>query len=353
MSEVATRPPPSPPWAVPEACAPWPPSPQVVEVRDALLTAHERLQQSVDGRRSVRLRGAVHDAEGWVVPQSQRVVHPSDRNVPSDPVRISPRPSDLERLTGQWYYLGHWMWQFGHFLFETLPVLWAHQGESLVAHRFGGNDPAAGWQRRFLELAGVSGTPYVIDDVPVAVEKIRVPKRPTVVGASASPAAVSIWQKIARAAAEGPDLPQGQGRQIALSRSRLEADRPRRNAKARAVTNASALDDLWRRYGFEVVHPELLSLDEQIRVIRGAKVLVGLNGSAPHASAFARPGTPVILVGNPARQGRNLTQKAIDAAVGNPQMVIGWKGVSPESQEIDLDDHARKLDRALASLPGH
>lgn len=88
-------------------------------------------------------------------------------------------------------------------------------------------------------------------------------------------------------------------------------------------------------------------------MIRGAKVLMGLNGSAPHASAFARPGTLVILVGNPARPGNNLTQKAIDAAVGNPQMVLGWRGVSPESQEIDLDDHERKLDRALASLPGH
>ncbi len=57
------------------------------------------------------------------------------------------------------------------------------------------------------------------------------------------------------------------------------------------VTNSGALDDLWRSQGFDVVHPELLSIDEQMGLVRSAKVLMGVDGSAMHASTFAPPAT--------------------------------------------------------------
>lgn len=310
------------------------------------------MQQTVDGRRTVQLTGAVYDGEGWLVPQSQRVAGRNDRNVPSDPPRIAPPGAEVEQLTGQWYYLGHWMWQFGHFLFETLPVLWAYRGEALVAHLFGRNAPPAAWQLRFLELAGVSQIPRVVTKDPVQIEKLRVPSRPSVVGASADASTVDVWQRISMAGAGVADLPAGHGQMVALSRTRLEAGRPGRGPKAgRRITNAEALDNLWRSRGFDVVHPEELSLDEQMRLMRGARVLLGVDGSGLHASAFTRPGTPVIVVGNRDRHLGNLTQRAIDGALGNPEAVCVWQGVSQESQDIDLDDHARKLDAALSTLP--
>lgn len=343
----------SKPWAVPEACAPWPPSPAVRDVADAVVTPHERKQQKVDGRRFVRLLGAVHDADGWILPQSQRIAGINDRNVPSDPPRLSPVPADLERLTGQWYYLGHWMWQFGHFLIETLPNLWAHQGEPLLAHQFADDGAPLTWQRRLMELAGVTSPPRIVGSAPLQVQQLRVPTRPAVVGASTSPDAVDIWQRVARAGAGGPDLPAGQGRMVALSRSRHEDGMPHGGVKAlRMVTNSRALDDLWRRHGFEVVHPELLSIDEQMAVVRSARVLMGVDGSGLHASAFTRPGTHVIVVGNRARPVGNLSQRAIDAGLGNPEAVLRWQGLTEESQDIDLDDHARKLEATLESLPG-
>lgn len=336
---------------MPQACAPWPPAPQLTDVADAVVTPHERRHQKVDGRRTVRLRGAVHDADGWVIPQSQRVAGVNDRNVPSDPPRLSPIPADLERLTGRWYYLGHWMWQFGHFLIETLPVLWAHQGEPILAHQFADSGAPWAWQRRLMELAGVRSMPLIVGRAPLQVEHLRVPTRPTVVGASISPAACAIWQRVAQTGAGLPDLPSGQGRMIALSRDRLEQGMTPQGVKGpRMVTNSGALDDLWRSQGFEVVHPELLSIDEQLRMVRSARVLIGVDGSALHSSAFARPGTHVIVVGNRARPTGNLSQKAIDAALGNPEAVLPWKGISAASQDIDLEDHARKLTSALVSL---
>lgn len=340
-------------WSVPRACAPWPPPPRLVDVDSATLTPHERLQQSVDGRRTVRLRGAVHDSEGWLVPQSQRIAGRNDRNVPSDPPRINVPGTEAELLGGSWYYLGHWMWQFGHFMFETLPTLWAHRGEPLVAHRFGSTDPPAPWQRRLMELAGVPSVPHVVADRPVRVERLRVATRPSVVGASAAPAAVEIWQRISMAAGAAADRPAGEGRMVALSRSRLEESRPPRGPKlGRVIRNARALDELWERNGFEVVHPETLSIDAQMRLLREARVLIGVDGSALHASAFTRPGTPVIVVGNRDRPRGNLTQAAIDSAMGNPQVILPWQGVSETSQEIDLDVHERRLRAVLRTVPG-
>lgn len=325
----------------------------MTDVPDAFVTPHERKHQKVDNRRFVRLRGAVHDADGWIVPQSQRVAGLNDRNFPSDPPRLSPIPADLERLTGRWYYLGHWMWQFGHFLIETLPVLWAHGGEPLLAHQFASDGAPSTWQRRLMELAGVSSMPVIVGKAPLRVEHLRVPTRPTVVGASMSPAAADIWQRVAQAGAGALDPPAGQGRMIALSRSRLEQGMAPQGVKGpRMVTNSGELDDLWRSQGFEVVHPELLDIDEQMGLVRSAKVLMGVDGSAMHASAFARPGTHVILVGNRARPTGNLSQKAIDAVLGNPEAVLRWKGLTDEGQDIDLDDHARKLEAALDTLPG-
>lgn len=337
---------------MPEGCSPWPPTPAVVDVRGAFVTRHQRLKQNVNGRRLIRLRGAVHDEAGWVVPQSQRVAGRNDHNLPGDPPRVAPAP-DTELLAGTWYYLGHWMWQFGHFLIETLPGLWAYRGEPLLAHRFGDYDAPTPWQVRLMELAGVTTAPRIVDEVPVRVEQLRVPTRPAVVGASVSQPAVEVWQRVSRAGAGGLDLPVGQGRWVALSRARLEAGRPPGGVKgARSVSNAEALDEVWRRHGFEVVHPELLGIDEQMRILRGAKVLLGVDGSALHASAFARPGTPVILVGTKARPAGNLSQRAIDAALGNPLAVLEWQGGLEEGQDIDLGDHERKLEAALAGLPG-
>jgi capsular polysaccharide biosynthesis protein len=244
------------------------------------------------------------------------------------------------------------MWQFGHFMFETLPTLWAYGGEPMVAHRFGSSDPPAAWQRRLMELAGVPSAPHIVDEHPVRVEHLRVATRPAVVGASASPTAVEIWQRIAMTGYGREDLPRGQGRMVALSRSKLEAARPPRGPKlGRVVTNALALDELWRRNGFEVVYPETLDIDEQMRLLREARVLVGVDGSALHASAFVRPGTPVILVGNRDRPRGNLSQAAIDAAMGNPQAILPWQGTSETSRDIDLEAHERMLRTVLARLP--
>jgi capsular polysaccharide biosynthesis protein len=44
------------------------------------------------------------------------------------------------------------------------------------------------------------------------------------------------------------------------------------------------------------VHPQELSIPEQIAILRGADVIAGCDGSALHMSAFSRPGTKLLAI---------------------------------------------------------
>ncbi len=331
-------------WSPAVTYQPEAPPPQVVEVVDALLTEHHRTPVEVSGTPINELLGAVHDRHGWLVPQSQRIVGDNDRNKPRDPPRVTGY-EHAPRLPESYYYLGHWMWQFGHFIVETLPALWAHQGEPLIAHRFGGTGQVHPWQQRLLELAGVDHPPVIVDSTPTRVAHLRVPTRPTVVGASVGPAAVTVWQRLARAAVPVDPVPH---RLVALSRSQLEL----RGAKrARQVPNVTEVDRLWADLGFEIVHPEQLTIDEQLHLLREARVIIGSDGSALHASAFAQPGTTVIWVAAPHREKGNRTQQAIDSALGNPLAMLPHRRAAHDRLAVDLAQHARDVTEVLTQLP--
>ncbi len=84
-------------------------------------------------------------------------------------------------------------------------------------------------------------------------------------------------------AKRGGTEPRGSHRLLYLSRSKLDATR-------RGLLDGQelAVEDIFRAHGFEVVHPQLLSLPEQIRIVRGATHVAGCVGSQMHLMAFAR-----------------------------------------------------------------
>jgi capsular polysaccharide biosynthesis protein len=72
-----------------------------------------------------------------------------------------------------------------------------------------------------------------------------------------------------------------------------------------------------------VVHPETLPITEQIELVRGARVLAGLSGSALHLSAFAEPGTQVLTVGDRRDLGKPMpAQTMLDEACGHRSMFV-------------------------------
>lgn len=321
----------------------------LVVVDDAVLTPFVRggLRAS-RGPRAV-MTGAVHDSEGRLVGASQRWWD-GDPSSPAagdpDEVRV---PGSAPRLDGTWLYAGHWALHFGHFLVEVLPNLWPDPAATapvgLVAHRsFRGPrvPPPAGpgpqpmtlrpWQADLLALAGYGGLELqVVRHRAARVDRLVVPQRPVVLKSWAGPAAVSLWQRVSDAVGE-----RGAHERVYLSRSAFHAtvDNHRRDRSDEEWD--AHLDETFARAGFHVVHPELLPIAEQVALVRGADVLAGPSGSALHLSAFARPGTRVLEVGDSRSPTEPMaSQRMVDAACGHRTAYVGYRDAPALASTLD------------------
>jgi hypothetical protein len=88
-----------------------------------------------------------------------------------------------------------------------------------------------------------------------------------------------------------------------------------RMGRARTLTNESEILRFLVRQGFETVAPEILSFQEQVRLFREARVVVGPAGAAFANLIFCRPGT-VALCLNADYHSENVVFPEIAGAVG-------------------------------------
>jgi hypothetical protein len=303
-------------------------TPDVAVVDDAVVTGFAkgrvRMAPRVPGPRDW-MTGAVHDAEGRLVEASLRS-WAGDR---SSPVSVDPDVVPVRgrrRLAGTWHYAGHWSAHFGHFVLEVLPGLWTRREglDGVLCHRSlrvvasprraaMGPPELSTWQRDLLDLAGWGDLPIqVVRGRPVRVDRLVVPARPVLLKYWAAPEAVAVWRRTADASGEAAV------RRLFLSRTRFNA----RGASTRGVEADPAwdrhLDAAAARHGFTVVHPEELPVREQVALVAGADVIAGSAGSALHLSAFARPGTRVLEIGDRRTPTTPMpTQRMVDAACGH------------------------------------
>lgn len=262
--------------------------------------------------------GAVYRSNGSLVAASQRAGHRgADRVASSRPTHVR-MPRDLDVLPGRWLYGGHWMNQFGHFLTETLTSLWPllHDTacDGLVFHPFTFGSTVQPWQEEFLRLLGAAGIPVAVINEPVRVEHLLVPSRPFTPSHSATAEAVAVWQHTVR------DLTPPQSHDLVfLSRSHLARD-------LRRLTGDLAMEQLLSERGFQIVHPETMTVTEQLGLVRHARVLAGVSGSSLHLSAFADRATRVIEIGDRRTATRPLrNQRVIDSACGRRSVHIPLK----------------------------
>lgn len=173
----------------------------------------------------------------------------------------------------------------GHVTREGLPGDRRHRGaarllhdsafDGIVFHPFTFGSTVQPWQEEFLRLLGAAGIPVVVISEPVRVEHLLVPSRPITPSHSATAEAVTVWQHLVR------DLTPPQSQDLVfLSRSHLARD-------LRRLTGDLAMEQLLSERGFQIVHPETMTVTEQLGLVRHARLLAGVSGSSLHLSAFA------------------------------------------------------------------
>jgi capsular polysaccharide biosynthesis protein len=73
----------------------------------------------------------------------------------------------------------------------------------------------------------------------------------------------------------------------------------RRELRHRYLVNSAVIEEIARNRGFLVSYPEDLPFDEQLSLVRSAKLIVAPEGSALFLAMFARPGTKVCILSHP------------------------------------------------------
>jgi capsular polysaccharide biosynthesis protein len=115
----------------------------------------------------------------------------------------------------------------------------------------------------------------------------------------------------------------------------------------RHLTNRAQVECIAQQRGYTVVHPEKLSLVQQVSLFAGARIVAGEYGSALHGSVYSRPGTITVALRGTARH-PSFIQSGVAQSLGQQiGYVLGETTGDVEQRfTVQPDDLERGLDFA-------
>lgn len=224
-------------------------------------------------------RGGVVDANGEYVDSSA-----IERRVQfAYPVQ-NPEYRD-ERVVYCGYLVKHW----GHFLVEAVARLWyaLESTEKLIFVTDEGKDAClSGNYKEFFELLGVYNRIEIINK-PARFREVVVPQLGYKTNAYYSDEYRAIFARIA----DNVVTPEGWTgpNKIYLSRSRLKGI-------SKKEIGHDMLDDFFEKNGYQVIHPQDLSLSSLIMLLKHCSECAAFSGTLPHNMLFAPDGSKLIVV---------------------------------------------------------
>jgi hypothetical protein len=138
-------------------------------------------------------------------------------------------------------------------------------------------------------------------------------------------------------------------------RARRRIYSSREHAHRRHISNGAEIRDVLARYDFEVVHPESLSIADQVRLFASAETVLGVHGSGLTNTIFSPPGTTVIeLQPEGLIYGENAVVRTLAAIRRQPfiqivcQLVPGMNNLPLQHRDLVVDP--RHLDELLQEM---
>lgn len=176
---------------------------------------------------------------------------------------------------------------FGHFMVESTVRLWAldvvEPPDTLVFYSRIPGRPLPSYATQLFELVGFEGDVTIVDQ-PTSFTELLVP----------SPLARSAWvwgyESNRKVFQKLRDIPAGPHRKIYISRSRLSGNDG-------AILFEERVEQELSRAGYAIIHPQEISMREQLAIYNGAEDIIFSDGSALHLYALvARPDQRAFVV---------------------------------------------------------
>jgi hypothetical protein len=288
--------------------------------------------------------GAIYDGDANLITLSERGGgRNSDLVVGLDPARLVDR-HNLKTpvyVPGRSLFLGHYMNHYGHFLVETMARFWAvniAKFEHYVFFPFifnDGNIADLEFHNIIFDKCGIDKQKIIFLRNPTKFEEIFVPERLTTINICANIKASEIYRNISDSY-----IKKGEGNRIFLSRLQPYG----------RVENVPQVEEVFREFGFDILYPEILPYERQLKSYANCRIMAGFAGSALHNCVFCREGTVLIEIGDKRSQGRPLsTQKITNQIARVEERFVPYRG-TPEGS-IDIDNLRQELRNLSILVP--
>lgn len=254
--------------------------------------------------------GAVYDSIGNLLESSRH--YRRSKDLTADVVRsIDPGASTAgKKLTGRYLYLGWYFNHFGHFLLESLCRCWALSEIERVADLkilFHIHDPNVRPNKKYfklLSLLGVKENQITFIQKDCQVEELIVPSQQAVLARAMSVETLALYQRITKTVLK-ESRSNTENINVYISRRLLATDK-------RKALNEYSLEKAFHAAGYQVVHPQLLSIRDQVLLFAKARNIAGTEGTALHHLLFSLPGAHMRLLGTVPRMADVITQVTLN-----------------------------------------
>ena len=204
-------------------------------------------------------------------------------------------------------FAGPWFSHFGHFLLESFSRLREYvPGEKLIFHPFdleAINDEVKIFQISLFGLIGINKSQIkIVRSRPCLLVRSKFSSELIQFPLSIKPEAIDFYQGISMRF----QIKEPASQRLFFSRNNNSTI----NSRVSNQLNQT-VEDLFKKYQFKIIHPELLKIEEQISLVANADIISGFRGSAMHLAIFAKPGTPIMEFGDRELTGMNTMQLEI------------------------------------------
>lgn len=220
-------------------------------------------------------------------------------------------------------FLGNVHWHFGHFLLEHTNRMWAikeflGRGVKFLFIYSEVVKQVPQYVYDFMALMGVDKDDVIILDRDTRFRTVFVPQSVCDGGRCWGE-----WKQTFDTMATNVESV-GQYEKIYLSRTAL---------KTRTVFGEVAIENIFRKNGFQIIYPETLPLAQQVALIKNARELAGCYGTALHLALFMRPGGRVIAIKRNSEMADNCASQYMINSVSELESVFVWGSIETEKTQ--------------------
>lgn len=267
---------------------------------------------------------------GEILPQSYEVAMPASAmaGTESRPPKLFMPPDEVEEV---FVVESNITDNFAHNLLEAMPrLLLLDQAPAGIA--IATSLPRSATFSTLVQGMGIDPSRVRHFREPLFCRRAFLPDRLIHLNRFIHPAALDMFSRL-RSLGAVSDIERPE--RIFISRSRINR---------RRLSNENEIESLFERYGFRIIHPELLPIEAQIALFSDARMIAGLGGSAMHNTVFADPDAKVLMVS--AKQWFVETDVLINRTAGQLGYVFG----EPTDEAMDAGDRTWRVDPAAVEV---